>query len=286
MLGKLMKYDLRSGIRRFAIVWIGLAALAAINGFTLRFLNEGRSESDLLSFFVGVLPLILLFAMYVAMGILVLVFVVDRFYKGLLGDEGYLMFTLPVTSSAHIASKTLSALIFEILSALVALVSGVLLMAVFLPAEGIRELSDMIRALAEELRANPLPAGTGWVIAEFVLYSILTAAVANLQIYTALSLGHLAKKNRGAFSLLAYVGISIALSMIMSSCMTMLFQSDAFSGVLAGNWQFSVDGTGWHVQGVNLSASALGAGIALELIKGTGFFFATRAILNKRLNLE
>lgn len=32
MLGKLMKYDLRSGIRTFSLIWIGLALLGAING--------------------------------------------------------------------------------------------------------------------------------------------------------------------------------------------------------------------------------------------------------------
>ena len=35
-----------------------------------------------------------------------------------------------------------------------------------------------------------------------------------------------------------------------------------------------------------MMASALGIYIGLALLEGTGFFFATRAILNKRLNLE
>lgn len=34
MLGKLMKYDLRSGIRTFSLIWIGLALLGAINGLS------------------------------------------------------------------------------------------------------------------------------------------------------------------------------------------------------------------------------------------------------------
>lgn len=64
-----------------------------------------------------------------------------------------------------------------------------------------------------------------------------------------------------------------------------LLQSDAFPNVLL-NWEFCLDDTGWHVQGVGMMASAIGIGIGLELLKGTGFFFATRAILDKRLNLE
>ena len=283
MLGKLMKYDLRSGIRTFALIWIGLAALAAINGLTLRIAFDGDIQSKLANFIITVLPMVLLVALYVAMGIFMLVFIINRFYKGLLGNEGYLMFTLPVTSTAHIASKALTSMIFSVASAIVALLSGVLLMAVLTPPN----FSDVAQAFQEAgryLRVNPLPAGTGWLIAEFAVYMLIVAAVTILQIYTAISIGHLAKKNRGWFALLAYVGISIAFSIIMNGCMSLL-QSDAFPNVLL-NWEFCLDDTGWHVQGVGMMASALGIYIGLDLLVGTGFFFATRAILSKRLNLE
>ena len=284
MLGKLMKYDLRSGIRTFSLIWIGLAALAAINGLTLRIAFDGDIQSKLANFIITVLPMVLLVALYVAMGIFMLVFIINRFYKGLLGNEGYLMFTLPVTSTAHIASKALTSMIFSVASAIVALLSGVLLMAVLTPLN----FSDVAQAFQEAgryLRVNPLPAGTGWLIAEFAVYMLIAAAVTILQIYTAISIGHLAKKNRGWFALLAYVGISIAFSIIMNGCMSLLLQSDAFPNVLL-NWEFCLDDTGWHVQGVGMMASTIGIGIGLELLKGTGFFFATRAILSKRLNLE
>ena len=283
MLGKLMKYDLRSGIRTFALIWIGLAALAAINGLTLRIAFDGDIQSKLANFIITVLPMALLVALYVAMGIFMLVFIINRFYKGLLGDEGYLMFTLPVSVSEHIGSKLLTSMIFSVASAIVALLSGVLLMAVLTPLN----FSDVAQAFQEAgryLRVNPLPAGTGWLVAEFAVYMLIGTAVTILQIYTAISIGHLAKKNRGWFALLAYVGISIAFSIIMNGCMSLL-QSDAFPDVLL-NWEFCLDDTGWHVQGVGMMASTIGIGIGLELLKGTGFFFATRAILDKRLNLE
>ena len=60
---------------------------------------------------------------------------------------------------------------------------------------------------------------------------------------------------------------------------------DAFPNVPL-NWEFYLDDAGWHVQGVGMMASALGIYIGLALLEGTGFFFATRAILSKRLNLE
>lgn len=284
MLGKLMKYDLRSGIRTFSLIWIGLAALAAINGLTLRIAFDGDIQSELANFIITVLPMVLLVALYVAMGIFMLVFIINRFYKGLLGDEGYLMFTLPVSVSEHIGSKLLTSMIFQIGSFAVAVLSGGLLFAVLAPPN----FSDVAQAFQEAgryLRVNPLPAGTGWVVAEFIVYTLIAAAVSILQIYTAISIGHLGKKNRGWFALLAYVGISIAFSIIMNGCMSLLLQSDAFPNVLL-NWEFCLDDTGWHVQGVGMMASTIGIGIGLELLKGTGFFFATRAILSKRLNLE
>lgn len=283
MLGKLMKYDLRSGIRTFSLIWIGLAALAAINGLTLRIAFDGDIQSELANFIITVLPMVLLVALYVAMGIFMLVFIINRFYKGLLGDEGYLMFTLPVSVSEHIGSKLLTSMIFQIGSFAVAVLSGGLLFAVLTPPN----FSDVAQAFQEAgryLRVNPLPAGTGWVVAEFIVYTLIAAAVSILQIYTAISIGHLGKKNRGWLALLAYIGISIAFSIIMNGCMSLL-QSDAFPNVLL-NWEFCLDDTGWHVQGVGMMASTIGIGIGLELLKGTGFFFATRAILDKRLNLE
>ncbi len=285
MLGKLMKYDLRSGIRTFSLIWIGLAVLAAINGLTLRIAFDGDIQSELANFIITVLPMVLLVALYAAMGIFVLVFIINRFYKGLLGDEGYLMFTLPVSTSEHIGSKLLTSLIFQIGSIAVAVLSGGLLLSVLAPAN-LSDITAAIRDVTDYLTGNPLPAGTGWVIAEFAVYMLIGAAVTILQIYTAISIGHLAKKHRGWFALLAYVGISIAVSVVMRGCMSLFFQSSGSAADILLGWQISVDNSGWHTQGIGMMASALGIYIGLALLEGTGFFFATRAILNKRLNLE
>ena len=161
--------------------------------------------------------------------------------------------------------------------------NGLLLAVLAPPSFG--DIAQAFQEMGRYLRVNPLPAGTGWVIAEFVVYSLIGMATTILQIYTAISVGHLGKKNRGWLALLAYVGISIAVSILTRVCMSVFFPSDSFSEMLLG-WQVTVDSTGWRTQGVSMTASTLGIGIGLELLKGTGFFFATRAILDKRLNLE
>ena len=130
MLGKLMKYDFRCMLRKFGPLWIGLIGLAAINGFTVGHVLENKNMDGILAFLLGGLPVVLLFALWVATGVMMIVFVCERFYKGLLGDEGYLMFTLPATPAEHIASKLIVALVMELITALVALLG----MFTFVPA--------------------------------------------------------------------------------------------------------------------------------------------------------
>ena len=116
MLAKLMKYDLRSCLRKFGPLWLAVIALSALIGLSFRYVIDAPGgQSGLVIFLLGVLPSMVLFGLFVAMAVMALIFVIQRFYRGLLGDEGYLMFTLPASAGAHIASKGLTALILEIL---------------------------------------------------------------------------------------------------------------------------------------------------------------------------
>ena len=96
MLFKLLKYDFRSMWKTFSLVWAACLVLALVNRFTLPF--EGQTNvtigpgDGILAFITALVFFGVLFAMFVA----VMIFVIQRFYKGLLGDEGYLMNTLPV----------------------------------------------------------------------------------------------------------------------------------------------------------------------------------------------
>ena len=57
MLGKLMKYDLRSCLRKFGPLWIAAVALSVLIGLSFRYVVdvEGGS-SGLITFLLGVLP--------------------------------------------------------------------------------------------------------------------------------------------------------------------------------------------------------------------------------------
>ncbi|MBR0040573.1 MAG: hypothetical protein IJP64_04240 [Oscillospiraceae bacterium] len=278
MLGKLMKYDLRSMLRKFGPLWIAAVALSVVCGLYFRLMDSVSSSNFLMKMFVGLLPAAL-FGIFVAMAVMALIFVCSRFYSGLLGDEGYLMHTLPVTAGAHIASKGLTALILEIVSGLVALLCITLVAVTYSGEEllrGWREFLAMFRQL-------DFPAATPWLVAEGVIVAIAATAAETLKIYAAISLGHLAKKHRVLWAVLAYVGIDVVLNI--------LFGFGVSSGLLmrilgSGSWGFFADSGEITAHGLGMMAGAMGSVLFWEVLLGTGFFFLSRFILKKHLNLE
>ena len=269
MIGKLMKYELRSVLRKFLPLWAGLAALGLLNGFTIRLVLANDRLEGLSNFLLGVLPLLLLIMLGTVLWVLTLVFICQRFYQGLLGREGYLMFTLPVSSAEHILAKALSALLLAVLTALVFFVSGALLVLAL-------DFRDMF-AVFSELEPLELPQGFGWLLTEGVLYALVTAVTAVLHIYTAVALGHLAPKHRLAWAVAAYVGINMFLS-------TGVYRIGALIARMP-SLELFFDESGFHGSLAPV-AGFLGWMILLNLALCAAYFFATKLILDRKLNLE
>ena len=91
MFGKLLKYDFRSMFKQFAFVWPAALALALVNHFTINGIESSSSVGETTA---GIAMMIYV-AILMAMFIIALIFTIQRFFKGLLGDESYLMHTLP-----------------------------------------------------------------------------------------------------------------------------------------------------------------------------------------------
>lgn len=280
MFGKLIKYDLRSCLRRFGPLWITAAALSVLTGLSFRFVLDAPGEqSGIVRFLLGVLPVMLLVGLMAAIAILALVFVCERFYRGLLGEEGYLMHTLPASAGAHIASKGLTALILELISGLVALISGFLLVTVYQPAG----FAEGWQVFMQELRSLDIPAAVPWIFAECLLLMLVMAAVQTLKIYSAIALGHLARSHRILWAVVAYIGIGIVLNTLLAAA--------ARNGLLfrllgGGSWGLSFINDQLAFNGAGAAAASIGTAILGELLLGAVFFFLTRFILQKRLNLE
>lgn len=124
MLSKLMKHELRATRRTMLPAILIMLAVSLAARFSVNTLVT--SDNDVLNL-LGTL-LVVAYAIVVAgLTIVCLVLMVLRFYKNMMGDEGYLMFTLPVSVHQHIWSKLLVAAFWMVLSVLTILLGSFLL---------------------------------------------------------------------------------------------------------------------------------------------------------------
>ena len=273
MLGKLIKYDFRSCIRRFGPLWLGLTALAAINGFTIGHVLDNSAISGWPQFALGIVPMILLGVMWTAVAIMTLVFVCERFYKGLLGDEGYLSLTLPVTTEQHILSKAVVATLLEIITGFVAVLSGCLLVLVYKPSI----YGELFRALPEVMKY--VEGRFVLLFLEYLLFILAGSITQTMHIYLAICLGHLARNHRVAWSVGAYILINVVMSNLLALLMP-------FMDKIPEEWFFYVDELGSHIGNFGAIAGVLGGVIVVTLLVAAAFFCGADYILKNKLNLE
>ena len=124
MLGKLIKYDLKALAKILAPLWGVLLVMGIIFGISIRSNLEGIGNTMI------VFSLVVIVAVIVAIFVVNVIIVIQRFWKGLLQEEGYLMFTLPVTTRSLILSKVISALIISCGTAFVISLLGVEIIAI------------------------------------------------------------------------------------------------------------------------------------------------------------
>lgn len=280
MLGKLMKYDLRYCLRRFVPLWIAAAVLSAICGFYFRVAYDMPNSNGFIVALLTVLLPLAVFGIFTALGVLMLVFVCERFYRGLLKDEGYLMHTLPVTAGEHIAAKGLVALILEVITGCVTCISVMVLFLAYDP----QVLSGGWQEFTEMLGEIRFPAATPWLVVEGLLLCLASLAAETLQIYAAISLGHLARRHRVLWAILAFLGINMAINILFSGAVSTGLV-DWIIG--AGDWGPMFTDSGMVTFfGLGKVAWIMGWALLWDVLLGAGFFFLSRAVLQKRLNLE
>ena len=120
MLGKLLKYDLKSVWRIWWIAAVSALGASVIGSFALRFLlslpnasvAETATREISFIFVMSIIFFMLSIVAIIASVIVMEILVYWRFYKHFFSDEGYLTFTLPVSRKKLLFSKTLNALIW------------------------------------------------------------------------------------------------------------------------------------------------------------------------------
>lgn len=258
MLGKLLKYEIKATAMTFLVMYAAILGLAIFN----MIFNQVKFNTGMF-ITMGVLVI-----SFIALGIVTIIMAVQRFNKNLLGDEGYLMFTLPVNGSQIIISKLLITLMWMFCSSIVAILTFVILYNTYSDGHEIAKLISKIQLNWGEINAE--------LISEInmSIYSFMACIGGGvllgliefiLMIYAALTIAQLPafSKHRGLCAFGIYVGIDV------------LFNNIIMTGLMA-------------LVGINQLEPRL------LMIGGCGFmaimsiilFVCTNFILNKHLNLE
>lgn len=263
MLNKLVKYEFRSAFRQIGSIWAALLAMSVIMGLLgSRFDSSMFMDSKLSDYLFGLVPSLIFIGLLIASGVITVMIVVMRFYKGLLCDEGYLMHTLPVSTGKLVASK-------GIVSAVVMIVSGIIaFLAIFIIviSSNLTDFKEMFDAILSAIKSEPKSI---ILIIEICLYSIISIMFEIYSIYTAMAIGQLSGKHRILVSLGAFIGLSTIFSAINTRVVFNFFDSNLFENLVDLQ---SVLNVGW-----------LGImGLLLEVVL---LHVVTERILSKKLNL-
>lgn len=197
-----------------------------------------------------------------------------RFYKNLFTTEGYLSFTLPVTTTQHLYTKLLTTLGFSIS----AVISSVLSLMIVTSGEVWSEIVISAQYLWA-LIPGQTSAHIALYLLEFVVLLVVTFAMELLLYYLFLSLGQLSKKNRLLASFGFYFGyymITQILGTVGSILFSIFASSAAFEAV--GKW-IAENATAF----VHLLLCGL---IVFSVLFGWLYFAISNYVLRRKLNLE
>ncbi|GAA6505924.1 hypothetical protein K350107B32_23170 [Agathobaculum butyriciproducens] len=260
---KLLKYEWKA-CARTCLPLYGVLILMSLISRILYVIPKNAS----LDFMLPAISSMLYMGVMMAAFVVTAVILIQRFYKNLLGSEGYLMFTLPVTVTQHLLSKTIIAVVMIALSGIAAFLS----IGIFADMSFGTLFVDMIKGVA---RSGGLLFGL-----ELLVLAVLGIAGMALFLYMCIALGHLASRHRLLMSIVWYVVLSTALQVLMLMVMMGVGNAvpEPFVDLMKVWWSGITPMGAVHLM---LRFCCVAA-----LIGDAVCFLVTRWILTHKLNLE
>ena len=265
MLRKLMKHEFRATGRVMGPLF-GLLLIAAIAArFSVGVLLE--SSARFLNLLGGLFTTAFVIAI-VGVCVMSLVLMINRFRTNLLGDEGYIMFTLPASVHQQIWSKLIVSAVWFIATGLAVVAAGFILVA----QQGFwleirRGFAEIFRHLTAYYAFN----GTAFLF-ELLALIFVGCCVLCLEFYAAMAIGHSFANHKVLYSVLSFLGLQFVMQLLSG-------------GILVGtNYDFLV--VALHSDGVLAMHSVMLTMIVSTAVFGAVYYVITTMLLKKRLNLE
>ena len=276
MLMKLWKYDMKFSYRIMVFIYIIAIALSVFLSGTV--LLSQKIEYVSIFSVISLLPYMFSLLAVSLSGMLILAI---RVYKNLYTDEGYLTFTLPVTTAQLIWSKVLlyafwqvASIFVFILSIALPLVTVAYLQGVGGDIAGIIELAvDYLGFMARTvwgLDAQKIVIFVAVIVVSYVLLLISTP----VSIIFSFSIGQLANRYRLLITFIVYYAYNIVMNTVISIIESLFFVGN---NLLVPETSLGFDMTSL----ISVSAISLVIDIVITIL----IFIISHNIMSKKLNL-
>ncbi len=273
MFRKLLKYEFKSQQKIFSVLSFAALGAGLVGGLVLWLLvdvlenvenSTAAAVGSILSTFLLIGVMLALVAYVIAVWIMLLY----RFYKHHFSQEGYLTFTLPVTTHQTLLASILNLVIWELIALAVFACAICMIFApslTFAWKESIPEIKMVFRNFKEAFSYIE-----GGYLAVQILVTVSSWLYAVIVPLTCISLGCLlSKKYRILISFAIYYGLQLAVSMITGVISVII----TVAGLAAGN------------EGDGLIYLSMVIPCVLQLGLAIGGYFLTHHMVKNKLNL-
>ena len=263
MLGKLLKHEFRATGRIMGPLYLVVLVLSFFGNLSIRLFDSANSR--LLNIFGGLLLAAFGIAI-VGVCVMSVVLMVNRFRSNLMSDEGYVMFTLPVSVHQLVWSKIIVSTVWFVATAAAVTLSGII---VSFQVDYVTKFFRMLRELFAQLTAYYAINGAAFLLELLILLFFGCASIC-LLFYAAISVGHSFANHKGLLSVAFFFGFQFVSQLVGSLSVFGLDDLNLF----------------WGLNQVASMHAFLWMGIAGTLIYAAIFYAITTFMLKRHLNLE
>ncbi len=275
MLSKLLKHEFRATGRILLPLLGAELLLSLLAGLSIRGLGKMENMG-----FLGILYITTLFVFFLglfAVFVVAFVLMIQRFYRSLLRDEGYLSMTLPVSVDEHIFAKLITSLVWLLGAGLLCALALFVMIRIGADfAWDSFSLREILQQIPEELR--PYGGQVALFALEMLLLVVFGICTSCLQCYAAMAVGCSAANHKVLLSFVAYFLMSLAQSAIQNGLGLAIMPR-------MERVELYFDGIETIPQALGVFHGVMGVGILFTLLYGAIFYFVTRYFLKNKLNL-
>ena len=276
MLAKLLKYEMKASARTLIPLYIGTLVVAAVCSIQMALFV---SESDGIMMHIGSFQtdnmltgifFLMFFALCISITVLTIMTVIQRFNASLIGDEGYLMFTLPVTHTQLLGSKFIGAMLWSVIGIIVMFLSSFMISASgFIMNVDAIYWQDLWQQLSYIIQETVQP------MLITIIYGFFSLAATILLIYLSIMIAQTEKLNNHRVA--AAVILFFLLNWLFGAVESVLFVS--INGIaVPDGFRISED----FMWAYNM---VMACQIAFEAVKGIICFIGTKWLMQNKLNL-